>query len=135
MVTINPTDLQFLRSHKVYFEQANLNFLHGFNAHMMDTFHQIFMRYLQPGYVLTPWCSACVIDMVKRLGEWYDGIEDELALSMQAGADNVAERTMVHAPGPDTFVFPDGLDEIGGDAPVPAHDKPKAKRGRKKKEI
>lgn len=100
MATINETDLQYLRAHKVYFEQAKMNFLHGFNAHMMDTFHQIFQRYLQPGYILTPWCSSCVLDMVQRLGDWYETIEDEMALSMQAGAANVA------------FTFPDDLDKV-----------------------
>ena len=101
MATINETDLQYLRAHKVYFEQAKMNFLHGFNAHMMDTFHQIFQRYLQPGYVLTPWCSSCVLDMVQRLGDWYETIEDELATIAGAGADNVA-----------AFTFPDDLDKI-----------------------
>lgn len=102
MVTINDADLAYLRGHKVYFEQARLDFLHGFNAHIMDTFHQIFMRYIQPGYVLTPWCSSCVLDMVKRLGEWYDTIEDELAVTQMAGADNVAG----------SFTFPNDLDAI-----------------------
>lgn len=84
-----------------------MDFLHGFNAHMMDTFHQIFQRYLQPGYILTPWCSSCVLDMVKRLGDWYETIEDELATIQQAGASNVA------------FTFPDDLDTI---APVQQAD-------------
>ena len=78
-----------------------MNFLHGFNAHIMDTFHQIFQRYLQPGYVLTPWCSSCVLDMVQRLGDWYETIEDELATIQAAGSDNVA-----------AFTFPDDLDTI-----------------------
>jgi hypothetical protein len=108
MATINETDLQYLRAHKVYFEQAKMNFLHGFNAHMMDTFHQIFQRYLQPGYILTPWCSSCVLDMVQRLGDWYETVEDELATIAGAGADNVA-----------AFTFPDDLDTI---APVQQAD-------------
>lgn len=101
MATINDIDLAYLRAHKVYFEQAKMNFLHGFNAHMMDTFHQIFQRYLQPGYVLTPWCSSCVLDMVQRLGDWYETVEDELATIAGAGVDNVA-----------AFTFPDDLDKI-----------------------
>lgn len=101
MATINDIDLAYLRNHKVYFEQAKMDFLHGFNAHMMDTFHQIFQRYLQPGYILTPWCSSCVLDMVQRLGDWYETVEDELATIAGAGADNVA-----------AFTFPDDLDKI-----------------------
>lgn len=97
MATINETDLAYLRNHKVYFEQAKMNFLHGFNAHIMDTFHQIFQRYLQPGYVLTPWCSECVIDMVARLGAWYAQVQDDELIAVTAGADIVEARGTLFA--------------------------------------
>jgi len=101
-MTINQDDRDFLESHKVYFEQARMKFLHGFSHWVMDRFNSIFVKYVQPGYVLTPWCSECVIDMVTKLGAWYDGIRDEEMLSIQAGAANVAAQ----------FAFPDDLDFV-----------------------
>ena len=89
-MTINPTDRDFIESHTVYFQQAKMKFLHGFAPGTMDRFYEIYKRYINPGYVLTPWCSECVIDMVSRLGSWYSHLRHEELLSVQAGADQVA---------------------------------------------
>jgi hypothetical protein len=67
-----------------------------------------------------------VIDMVTKLGAWYDGIRDEEMLSLQAGAANVAAQ----------FVFPDDLDTITvqrGDTVMDAPIRKKAGRPKKKK--
>jgi hypothetical protein len=119
-------DRGFLDAHKVYFEQAKMKFLHGFSPWVMDRFNAIFVRYVQPGYVLTPWCSECVIDMVTKLGAWYDGIREDELLAMSAGSDNVAAQ----------FMFPDDLDTITvqrGDTVMDAPIKKKAGRPKKKK--
>jgi hypothetical protein len=119
-------DREFLQSHKVYFEQAKMKFLHGFSPWVMDRFNAIFVKYVQPGYVLTPWCSECVIDMVTKLGAWYDGIRDKEMLSLQAFARSDAAQ----------FVFPDDLDTITvqrGDTVMDAPVRKKAGRPKKKK--
>jgi hypothetical protein len=119
-------DRDFLESHKVYFEQAKMNFLHGFSPWVMDRFNAIFVHYVQPGYVLTPWCPSCVVEMVQKLAAWYDGIIDEEMLSLQAGAANVAAQ----------FVFPDDLHTIPvqvGESVVDAPIKRKAGRPKKSK--
>jgi hypothetical protein len=89
-MTINPTDRDFIESHKVYFDQARMKFLHGFAPGTMDRFYDIYRRYINAGYILTPWCSECVIDMVTRLGVWYNDLRDQELLSIRAGADTVA---------------------------------------------
>jgi len=89
-MTINTTDREFIELHKVYFEQARMKFLHGFAPGTMDRFYEIYVRYINPGYVLTPWCSECVIDMVARLGTWYAQMQDDELISVQAGADILA---------------------------------------------
>ena len=104
-MTINPADRNFIESHKVYFDQARMKFLHGFAPGTMDRFYDIYRRYINSGYILTPWCSECVIDMVTRLGAWYNDLRDQEEnakgsrhytdqelLSIQAGADTVANR-------------------------------------------
>ncbi len=119
-------DRDFLESHKVYFEQAKMNFLHGFSPYVMDRFNAIFVKYVQPGYILTPWCPSCVVEMVQKLAAWYDGVIDEESLAFSAGSDNVAA----------TFVFPDDLDTITvqrGDTVMDAPIKKKAGRPKKKK--
>jgi hypothetical protein len=91
-MNINGSDREFIESHKVYFEQARMKFLHGFAPGTMDRFYEIYKRHINPGYVLTPWCSECVIDMVARLGTWYAQMQDNELLAVQAGADMVAAR-------------------------------------------
>jgi hypothetical protein len=119
-------DKEFLYAHKVYFEQAKMKFLHGFSPWVMDRFNAIFVKYVQPGYVLTPWCSECVIDMVTKLGAWYDGIREDELLAISAGSDNVAAQ----------FAFPNDLDTITvqrGDTVMDAPVRKKAGRPKKKK--
>ena len=73
MTTINPDDLEFIRTHEVYFEQARLDFLHGMQLHTRNRFEQIYKTYLDKNFVLTTWCSVCVVDMMKRLDAWWIG--------------------------------------------------------------
>jgi len=87
---INQSDRDFIESHTVYFQQAKMKFLHGFAPGTMDRFYEIYKRHINPGYVLTPWCSECVIDMVARLGTWYAQMQDDELLAVQAGARIVA---------------------------------------------
>ena len=74
-----------------------MKFLHGFAPGTMDCFYDIFKRYINPGYVLTPWCSECVIDMVARLGAWYAQVQDDELIAVTAGADIVAARGTLFA--------------------------------------
>ena len=71
MNQINPDDRAFIEGHAVYFEQARLDFLHGLQLHQRNRFEQIYQTYLDRNFVLTTWCSACVVDMMKRLDAWW----------------------------------------------------------------
>ena len=148
-------DREFLDAHKVYFEQAKMKFLHGFSPWVMDRFNSIFVKYVQPGYVLTPWCSECVIDMVTKLGDWYqlqklkESVTDAgISFRESNGAIIVAQsdgaktmeivQTAVEKANETfmNFVFPDDLDTITvqrGDTVMDAPIKKKAGRPKKKK--
>ena len=102
-MTINQTDRDFIESNTVYFQQAKMKFLHGFAPGTMDRFYEIYKRHINPGYVLTPWCSECVIDMVTRLGEWYTDMKDQELITIRAGADTVANVA---------FLFPEEIDTV-----------------------
>jgi hypothetical protein len=154
-MTINQDDRDFLESHKVYFEQAKMKFLHGFSPWVMDRFNAIFVKYVQPGYVLTPWCSECVIDMVTKLGDWYqlqklkESVTDAgISFRESNGAIIVAQsdgaktmeivQTAVEKANEAfmNFVFPDDLDTITfetSNGVVDATIKKKAGRPKKKK--
>jgi hypothetical protein len=116
---MNPTaeDREFIEGHKVYFEQAELNFLHGMQPHVMLKFEMLYKAYLDPKFVLTTWCSACVVDMMQRLAYWYRNLQP-LPHPEPSTGDDVAE------------VFPDVLDTI---QPTTVIEQPAKKRGRPRK--
>jgi len=99
---MNPTaeDREFIEGHKVYFEQADLNFLHGMQPHVMLRFEMLYKAYLDPKFVLTTWCSACVVDMMQRLAHWYRNLQT-LPHPEPSTGDDVPETP-----------FPDVLDAI-----------------------
>jgi hypothetical protein len=90
---MNPTaeDREFIEGHKVYFDQADLNFLHGMQPHVMLKFEMVYKAYLDPKFVLTTWCSACVVDMMQRLAHWYRNLQPLPHPEPSTGDDVVEE--------------------------------------------
>lgn len=72
MITIHPDDAEFIRNHTVYFDQARLDFLHGLQPHVRNRFEMIYKAYIDRNFVLTTWCSACVVDMMRRIADFWD---------------------------------------------------------------
>jgi hypothetical protein len=116
---MNPTaeDREFIEGHKVYFDQADLKFIHGMQPHVMLKFEMVYKAYLDPKFVLTTWCSACVVDMMQRLAYWYRNLQP-LPHPEPSTGDDVAE------------VFPHVLDTI---QPTTVIEQPAKKRGRPRK--
>jgi len=96
---MNPTaeDREFIEGHKVYFDQAELNFLHGMQPHVMLKFEMLYKAYLDPKFILTTWCSACVVDMMQRLAHWYRNLKPLPHPEPSTGDDVVEESWYVNA--------------------------------------
>jgi hypothetical protein len=67
---ISELDRQFIEIKKVHLEQSRLDFVQGLDNFTTNRFHQIHERYIG-AYPLTIWCSSCVMQMMKRIDEWY----------------------------------------------------------------
>ena len=67
---ISELDRQFIEIKKVHLEQSRLDFVQGLDNFTTNRFHQIHERYIG-AYALTVWCSSCVMQMLKRIDEWY----------------------------------------------------------------
>jgi len=72
---MNPQDLQFCKDHIVHLEAAKLGF-GNMQFHILAEFEAIYKRNVMAGFVLTSWCSSCVLDMMKRLAAYYDSLPD-----------------------------------------------------------
>ena len=118
MAHIDSADLAFMRDYKVYFDQAKMDFIHGMQPHVRNHLEMLYRKYVDGGFILTTWCSACVVDMMKRLGAWYDK-QTELKHPEPSTGDDMA------------FVFPHDLDAIQPETQAVAQ--PMKRRGRPRK--
>jgi len=70
------TDKDFIQEHIINFESVRIGFLRNIPIHILNGYESIYRRYLDPNYILTAWCSACVMDMMKRLVQYWDYINE-----------------------------------------------------------
>ena len=63
---------EFLKANSINFETVKLGFVKNLAMPILTQYEAIYRAYLDPQYVVTPWCSACVFDMLKRLSLLYD---------------------------------------------------------------
>lgn len=91
---IPQSDRDFLKFNEVYFEQARLGFLHGMPPATLAHMEHLYRSYLDKNFILTAWCSACVVDMMVRLSRWWEGAQQEeenVSLLTMAGLDFLAD--------------------------------------------
>ena len=102
----------FIEANMINFESVKLGFTRNIPHDVLAEYERLYRAYLDPYFALTYYCSSCVFDMIKRLSYYYD------TLPIQPGYGQ-------------SFIFPDGLDEIqpveGAESLLPK------KRGRKPK--
>lgn len=69
---MHPDDLKFIHTNIIHFEAARLGFTRNVPYEILQGYEAIYKKYLDPHFILTYWCGACVLDMLKRLVVWYD---------------------------------------------------------------
>lgn len=62
----------FLKANSINFETVKLGFVKNLPLPVLSQYEAIYRAYLDPQYVVTPWCSACVFDMLKRLTNLFE---------------------------------------------------------------
>ena len=71
------SDKEFIQENIINFESVRIGFLRDIPIHILNRYEQLYRSYLDPNYILTAWCSACVMDMMKRLIMYWDYINEE----------------------------------------------------------
>jgi hypothetical protein len=66
------------QEHKDYLERNIANYhmvqngyIRNLDIHLLNMYEHIYRKYLDPQYVMTKWCSSCVMDCVQRLYSYY----------------------------------------------------------------
>ena len=72
------------QEHKDYLEQNIGNYhtcqngyIRNLDIHLLNMYEHIYRTYLDPQFVLTKWCSSCVMDCVQRLYAYYLALPQE----------------------------------------------------------
>jgi len=65
-------DEKFIEENIYNFECVKIGFMKNLPLHILVGYEQIYRRYLDPGFILTSWCSSCVSSMMKRLIMFWD---------------------------------------------------------------
>ena len=73
------------QEHKDYLEQNIANYhmvqngyIRNLDIHLLNMYEHIYRKYLDPQYVMTKWCSSCVMDCVQRLYSYYLSLPQEV---------------------------------------------------------
>jgi len=77
------------QEHKDYLEQNIGNYhtcqngyIRNLDIHLLNMYEHIYRTYLDPQFVLTKWCSSCVMDCVQRLYAYYLALPQEQIQSL-----------------------------------------------------
>ena len=77
------------QEHKDYLEQNIGNYhmvqngyIRNLDIHLLNMYEHIYRNYLDPQYVMTKWCSSCVMDCVQRLYSYYLSLPQEVVQNL-----------------------------------------------------
>jgi hypothetical protein len=96
-------EIDFIQKHIINFDSVKIGFCRNIEFDVLQEYERIYRIYIDRQFVLTYYCNACVFDMLKRLGYYYD---------------NLPAKQMVEQAIADNFVFPDDLDSIQPDPSI-----------------
>jgi hypothetical protein len=82
-------DEKFIEDNIYNFECVKIGFMKNLPLHILVGYEQIYRRYLDPGFILTSWCSSCVSSMMKRLIIFWDEYEAKKVLDAEVVQESV----------------------------------------------
>lgn len=73
-IIMTDKDIKFIQDNIINFESVALGFTRNLDHAVLNEYHEIYKRSLDPSYVLNAWCGGCVFDMLKRLKHHYENV-------------------------------------------------------------
>lgn len=67
----------YLEEHIGNFHTVQNGYVRNLDIQLLNMYEHIYKIYLDPNFVLTKWCSSCVMDMLKRLYAYYLSLPQE----------------------------------------------------------
>ena len=77
METMVKEHRDYLEAEKANWEMVQHGFVRNLDLPVLKMYEHIYRLYLDPNFVLTVWCSNCVMDMIRRLYKHYESLPIE----------------------------------------------------------
>lgn len=68
----------YLEEHIGNFHTVQNGYVRNLDIHLLNMYEHIYKSYLDPNFVLTKWCSSCVMEMLSRLYTYYLSLPQEI---------------------------------------------------------
>ena len=68
----------YLEEHIGNFHTVQNGYVRNLDIHLLNMYEHIYKSYLDPNFVLTKWCSSCVMEMLTRLYTYYLSLPQEI---------------------------------------------------------
>ncbi len=83
-------DLAYLEKNKSHFLTASVDYVR-LDSGTATEFENIYKRNINPRFILTKWCSACILDMVRELAKFYETTKNSHSDSLPS-QEKISER-------------------------------------------
>ena len=71
---MNQEDRNFMEENITNHHTIENGYMRNIDIHLLNRYELIYQTYLDKNFILTKWCGACVLDMVKRLYYYYHNL-------------------------------------------------------------
>ena len=78
----------YLEAEKANWEMVQHGFVRNLDLPVLKMYEHIYRLYLDPNFILTVWCSNCVMDMIRRLYKHYESLPIENIIIDNVASEN-----------------------------------------------
>ena len=79
----------YLELHIGNFHTVQNGYVRNLDIDMLNMYEHIYKLYLDPQFVLTKWCSSCVMEMLTRLYRYYLSLPQEIVQDLPIVQESV----------------------------------------------
>jgi hypothetical protein len=73
----------YLEQHIVNYHMVQNGYIRNLDIYILNMYEHIYRKYLDPQFVMTKWCSSCVMETVQRLYTYYLTLPQEKVQDVQ----------------------------------------------------
>lgn len=84
----------FLEANIGNYHTIQNGYVRNLDIHLLNMYEHIYRENLDPQFVLTKWCSSCVMETLQRLYNYYLSLPQEVVQNLvQEDVQNIVENT------------------------------------------